>query len=176
MRHAHHVTFDLVRSHKPLHLVFQFVFLDAPFESLPGPGVGSFFNSLKPFFRWHCDQRAVDTFDIDADEVECERETVRRALLMRLKCMTAEREKLLVSGRSVLSGQNRLSLPSVHIRGIRDPWRPDGKRLMETYYTMDHAEVVSFQGAHQVPTTQTDVDQIRAAVLRAWTLAQQGLK
>jgi pimeloyl-ACP methyl ester carboxylesterase len=59
---------------------FRFVFVDAPFTSLPGPGVVPVFSDFKPFLRWHCDENALGKFDITAEELEEERRGARELL------------------------------------------------------------------------------------------------
>ncbi|KAL2833066.1 serine hydrolase FSH [Aspergillus pseudoustus] len=60
---------------------FRFVFLDAPFESLPEPRVGAVLLDLGPFFRWHCDENAAAGFDVGIDEIKRERAMTRQLLL-----------------------------------------------------------------------------------------------
>lgn len=59
---------------------FRFVFVDAPFSSLPGPGVVPVFSGFKPFLRWHCDEATLNKFDITPEELEDERRTAREML------------------------------------------------------------------------------------------------
>lgn len=59
---------------------FRFVFVDAPFGALPGPGVLPAFAGLGPFLRWHCDDNTLDKFDITLDELEAERDQARALL------------------------------------------------------------------------------------------------
>lgn len=64
---------------------FRFVFLDAPFPSVAGPGMRPVFEDSGPFYRWQCDESAADNFDITEDEVREEKERVRRYLLDALR-------------------------------------------------------------------------------------------
>ncbi|KAH8169124.1 serine hydrolase (FSH1) domain-containing protein [Sarocladium implicatum] len=59
---------------------FRFVFIDAPFESLPGPGVVPVFSELAPFWRWHCDGATLNKSDITQEEIDAERRTTRDML------------------------------------------------------------------------------------------------
>ncbi|KAF5004817.1 hypothetical protein FDECE_8694 [Fusarium decemcellulare] len=59
---------------------FRFIFADAPFESLPGPGVIPTFAEIKPYLRWHCDENAIDEFDVSPEAVDTERRLVRSML------------------------------------------------------------------------------------------------
>ncbi|XHG08834.1 hypothetical protein AWENTII_011923 [Aspergillus wentii] len=63
-----------------LHTRFRFIFVNAPFDSPPGPGVQPAFTDLGPFYRWHCDSTVVGEFDITSEDVERERRHVRDLL------------------------------------------------------------------------------------------------
>jgi predicted esterase len=226
---------------------FNFLFLDAPFASLPGPGVAPLFSDLKPFFRWHCDRLSAERFNVEMDEIERERKAVRALLLDKLLhhgrhkivgvmafsqgarvatafCMDEElgkdikfaimiagtfpilslarnieqdsdvvslyREQRGLSGPAILDHQEggpdvnsscwsrpcrppRVQIPSVHVRGLRDPWLSEGERLLKTYYNQDQALVVEFNGGHQVPVAKKDVDQITEGVMKLWEQVQQ---
>jgi predicted esterase len=65
---------------------FSFEFLDAPFASKPGPGMGPFEDS-GPFWRWHCDLSATVGFDITESEVAEERGQARNVILDKLRDM-----------------------------------------------------------------------------------------
>ncbi|KAL1851997.1 hypothetical protein Daus18300_012352 [Diaporthe australafricana] len=56
---------------------FRFVFINAPFESRPGPGVAPTYLGMGPYFWWHCDESAATQFDITIKEVRRRRELVR---------------------------------------------------------------------------------------------------
>jgi predicted esterase len=59
---------------------FQFIFVNAPFTSLPGPGVVPVFSDCPPFLRWHCDENTLEKFDITREELQEERDAVRQLL------------------------------------------------------------------------------------------------
>lgn len=64
---------------------FRFVFVDAPFESRPGPGVIPLFANHKPYLWWHCDENAAEQFDITVSQVRERRLQVREMLATRLE-------------------------------------------------------------------------------------------
>ncbi|KAH7340070.1 serine hydrolase FSH, partial [Pyrenochaeta sp. MPI-SDFR-AT-0127] len=64
---------------------FRFVFVDAPFESRPGPGVIPLFANNKPYLWWHCDENAAEQFDITVAQVRERRLQVRGLLASRLQ-------------------------------------------------------------------------------------------
>ena len=59
---------------------FRLVFIDAPFESTPGPGILPIFEGAGPYHRWHCDVSAASYFDITLSEIAAERRLVRQQL------------------------------------------------------------------------------------------------
>ncbi|KAG5655104.1 hypothetical protein KAF25_000227 [Fusarium avenaceum] len=59
---------------------FRFIFVNAPFESLPGPGVIPTFAEIRPYLRWHCDEAAIKEFDVSPEVVDNERQLVRSML------------------------------------------------------------------------------------------------
>lgn len=65
---------------QPLEKSFRFVFVDAPFECPPGPGVVPVFSELAPFLRWHLDETTLDKFDITREELDAERKASRALL------------------------------------------------------------------------------------------------
>ncbi|ETS86470.1 hypothetical protein PFICI_00298 [Pestalotiopsis fici W106-1] len=60
---------------------FQFVYFDAPFPSVPGPGMRPAYEDSGPFFRWQSDDKAFENFDITEEEVYQEKqETLNRIM------------------------------------------------------------------------------------------------
>ncbi|KAI1779148.1 serine hydrolase FSH [Hypoxylon cercidicola] len=59
---------------------FRFIFINAPFESRPGPGVVPIYLKMEPYLWWHCDESAAEQFDIDIYEVQRRRQQVRELL------------------------------------------------------------------------------------------------
>ncbi|KAI9858409.1 MAG: hypothetical protein M1813_007513 [Trichoglossum hirsutum] len=66
--------------HRALRNGFRFIFVQAPFRSLAGPGMYPVFEAAGPFHRWHCDSSASDAFDITDSEIANERRIVREYL------------------------------------------------------------------------------------------------
>lgn len=64
---------------------FHFLFLDAPFESLPGPGCMPTYAGMQPYLWWHCDESSADHFDVSVDEVRRRRQEVRKLLCDKLQ-------------------------------------------------------------------------------------------
>jgi predicted esterase len=66
---------------RKLSTVFRFVFIDAPFESVAGPGVFPTYEGIEPYLRWHCDESAT----IEPEEVRYRRQMVQDLLATQLK-------------------------------------------------------------------------------------------
>ncbi|EAW08946.1 putative oxidoreductase [Aspergillus clavatus NRRL 1] len=57
---------------------FRFLFIDSPITTpQPGVGVRPFFADVKPYRRWHQDEKTVGLFDVTTEEIERERRLVR---------------------------------------------------------------------------------------------------
>ncbi len=69
--------------------VFRFVFVDAPFESVAGPGVFPTYEGIEPYLWWHCDDSAALEFDISPEEIRARRQLVRNMLTAQLKLTKA---------------------------------------------------------------------------------------
>ena len=63
---------------------FRFIFVDAPFESLPGPGALPTYADMKPYLWWHCDEASAGRFDISLEEIRRRRREVRGLLAKEL--------------------------------------------------------------------------------------------
>jgi predicted esterase len=59
---------------------FRFIFVEAPFESLPGPGIVPTYEGMTPYLWWHCDGNAAERFDISIEEVRRRKQVVRKML------------------------------------------------------------------------------------------------
>ncbi|KAE9376018.1 hypothetical protein N431DRAFT_502814 [Stipitochalara longipes BDJ] len=70
---------------RKLSTVFRFVFIDAPFESVAGPGVFPTYEGIEPYLWWHCDESATIEFDISPEEVRYRRQMVQDLLDTQLK-------------------------------------------------------------------------------------------
>ncbi|KAM7219421.1 Serine hydrolase FSH [Rhypophila decipiens] len=69
---------------------FRFLFVDAPFPSLPGPGVAPLFADLSPFSRWHCDANTLGQFDITAEELDAEQTATREMFARHIEKVVTE--------------------------------------------------------------------------------------
>ncbi|KAK3292395.1 uncharacterized protein B0H64DRAFT_376936 [Chaetomium fimeti] len=142
---------------------FRFVFVDAPFTSLPGPGVVPVFSDFKPFLRWHCDENTVHKFDITPEELEEERRRARELLAgvpgKEAGAKSAPRPLCHHDMRHISRVAHRT--PETLLRS-HDPWAAEGRRLIETYFEPTLAKTVKFSGGHQVPAGRIEVAQIAA--------------
>lgn len=182
---------------------FAFEFVDAPFTSKPGPGMGPF-ESSGPFWRWHCDMSATVGFDITEAEVANERVQARDMIFDKLRSLGSsvvgiialsqgarvatglllylermkQEQKLQELGlpdikfaiinsstypplyldqetedwvKSGAEADRRVSIPTLHLHGSTDPWRPESEKMVEEFYAKASAEVMQFVGGHQMP-------------------------
>lgn len=165
---------------------FKFVFIDAPFDAQPGPGIIPTFADYKPFRRWHGDASALDVFDFSPVELARERGVTRKILedhmdhandvvgIMafcqgtRVAAGLLLEERLCqnikfviqicgmfpalpVDGDGLPEVTKKLAIPSIHVQGSHDPWKPKGTRMRNTYFEGDLAHTVGFAGGHRVP-------------------------
>jgi predicted esterase len=70
---------------RKLSSVFRFIFVDAPFESIAGPGVFPTYEGIEPYLWWHCDESASLEFDISLEEVRYRRQIVQDLLVTQLE-------------------------------------------------------------------------------------------
>jgi predicted esterase len=191
---------------------FSCEFVDAPFASKPGPGMGPFEDS-GPFWRWQCDLSATVGFDISEAEVADERDQTREKILDKLRAMGSNvvgiialsqgarvatglllyLEKMRQEGRLqelklpeirfavinsstypplyldqetedwVNSGpeqKRKVSIPSLHLYGSTDPWRPESETMKAGFYAEASAEVMEFTGGHQMPLEPKDTGKV----------------
>lgn len=59
---------------------FEFVFIDAPFESNIGPGMSPVFDDSGPFYRWHAGESQSNHLGLSSEEQARERDIVRNYL------------------------------------------------------------------------------------------------
>lgn len=116
--------------------IFRFVFIDAPFESVAGPGVVPTYEGIEPYLWWHCDESASMEFDISPEEVCTRRQMVRNMLATQLKLTKAVGIMAFSQGArvatgvcldSVLGKQLRFAIliaatfPALHVHGDKSP-------------------------------------------------------
>ncbi|KAF5131368.1 Esterase FUS5 [Metarhizium anisopliae] len=200
---------------------FQFVFIEAPFLSTPGPGMELFADS-GPFYRWQCDMGASLSFDITTDEVNAERDKVRAlledhllkkddgqalfvgimafsqgarvatGLLMHLAQMRRRGRtddfydiKFAIINNAtypplylndeMTAAPERVMIPTLHIHGSNDPWRPESEHMLAEFFDLSCATVAGFTGKHQLPLAKDDVDEVVTAIRRLSANATQDI-
>ena len=212
---------------------FRFVFLNAPFPSPAGPGMIPTYQDSGPFYRWQCDESAVENFDITMDEVRRERSHVLQMLIAELikddnsapfvgiaafsqgarvatgllhylqqeqqrgnnvlpelkfaiinsgtypplfleECgptnglgsITSETEDStnVKAPDCCIDTHPRVRLPSLHLHGSNDPWRPESESLLRDCYEPTSATLIMFTGGHQLPTMDKETARIVTAI------------
>jgi predicted esterase len=197
---------------------FSFEFVDAPFTSKPGPGMGPFEDS-GPFWRWHCDLSATVGFDITEVEVAEERDVARNMLLNKLRDMGSGVVGIIAlsQGARIATGlllyierlkqeqrfaelglpdikfavinsstypplyldqetedwatsgskpNRKVSIPTLHLHGSTDPWRPESEKMQSDFYAEASTEVLVFNGGHQVPLGVPDTSKVISYIQR----------
>lgn len=57
-----------------------------------------------------------------------------------------------------------VAIPTLHLHGSDDPWRPESEEMLANFYDQEHANAIVFQGKHQLPLLQTDVGKILVSI------------
>ncbi|KAK5132879.1 hypothetical protein LTR08_008399 [Meristemomyces frigidus] len=63
-----------------------------------------------------------------------------------------------------IAGVRPLNLPTLHLIGSNDPWKPESEKLLQDHYDTSSSTVINYSGGHQVPTLEKDVKRILDAV------------
>ncbi|KAH6665792.1 serine hydrolase FSH [Halenospora varia] len=195
---------------------FRFIFIDAPHESLPGPGVEPTYVDSGPFYSWFSDsmgttavatahefctlsayinasieKQGYQTSDIVsvmgfsqgtivASMLLYQAETPLQNLSLNLSAFqnsTAENSWPSLRFGILLSGScndhivtafmgRKLQLPSVHLYGLQDPYLKNARMLYEQIYHEKMADLVEFDGGHNIPGNKADLDKLTARILR----------
>jgi hypothetical protein len=58
----------------------------------------------------------------------------------------------------------KLSIPSLHLQGSSDPWKPESERMRDEFFDPASSTVIEFTGQHQVPVAQKDTDKVVNAI------------
>ncbi|KAF4617061.1 hypothetical protein G7Y89_g15088 [Cudoniella acicularis] len=199
---------------------FRFIFINAPFPSLPGPGVEPTYVDSGPFYSWFSEamgsnplstaqefcslstyiKDAITKQDIQTSEIvsvmgfsqgtivasmllfQAQYQNIQLGLARRnsqpsssLQLPPSEwsalRFGILLSGScndhivTAFMGK-KLQLPSVHLYGLQDPYMGNAKMLYEQIYHAPAADLVEFDGGHNIPGNKKDLDRLTARILR----------
>ncbi|KAK2010237.1 oxidoreductase [Colletotrichum eremochloae] len=185
---------QLIRLSRVLEPQFEFVFLDGPIESEPGPGVLPVFEGCGPYRRWVTDDPSVP-----AEELERQKETVMELLKMYIQQTgpyvgvmgfsqgaRAAASVLLEQQRQPFVPYNlfgvflcgtyppfvpdddKIRAPTVHVVGLFDPWKPASEELIELCSEQSTRQVVRYPGGHHLPNAPDTIQNIAAMVMGLW--------
>lgn len=174
-----------IRIQRPLSQYFEFLFLDAPFECQAGPGVLPFFDGCEPFRAWvnqHGQslrpesQKAIEDAisGRETDVVGVMGFSQGARLGAGLLLMQQLRQKVtgvetgfqfgifcmgisqpLVLEEFWAQKDELISIPSLHVTGIQDPWYSEGKKLHSSHFDRENSTLIELDVGHRLPA-ETD--------------------
>ncbi|KAF6828256.1 hypothetical protein CPLU01_08629 [Colletotrichum plurivorum] len=183
---------QLARLTRELSAHFEFVYLDAPIKTGPGPGVLPFFEGCDPFFRWVSDDPATPAAEFQAQKdraMALLKDFVREngpfaGLVGFSQGARAAASLLLEEQREPFFGGRVFGLficgtfppfvpcedvviaaPTVHVIGLEDPWEPDSEELLGLCAKEGPRRVVRFPEGHHLPTSKETIAQISKLLL-----------
>jgi predicted esterase len=187
-----------IRIQRALSSTFEFIFIDAPFESPPGPGVLPFFEGCGPFYRWIApgEDTLPDATRRLIDETARLRGGQKRVvgvlgfsqgarlaagLLLELQLGGKEGEDfkfgVFLMGTAPPLTSNSLgdeekkvliTTPSVHVVGVYDPYVNESEMLFNEHFDGRTARKLEFQVGHRLPTIEADTKMIVDEILRLY--------
>jgi hypothetical protein len=73
------------------------------------------------------------------------------------------------------STQPLISIPSLHIIGLDDPWKDSSRSLYSDYFDLKTSELVELDCGHRLPTKDSDTKRIADGILRVSQKAGHGV-
>lgn len=207
--------FQTMRLRRELDSTFDFVFIDAPFESKPGPGVVPVFEDCGPFYMW------VDVGQKEGVTPKETRDLINRTMENQVKTTgmpfvgvlgfsqgtkiasgLLQQQQWDASAEKVQGGTNgacqatdfkfgvllmgappplaprlpvsqmsqKISIPSVHVVGLRDGIMEWTRNLCANYFEQDSVTLLELDAGHHLPDGQHQMDtaKIAKAILDIW--------
>lgn len=56
--------------------------------------------------------------------------------------------------------RNEISIPSLHVIGLQDPYCLDSKKMLETVYGQSKTTLMEFRGGHHIPVKPQDMERL----------------
>jgi len=181
-----------IRLQRALSQHFNFVFLDAPFPALPGPGVLPIFEGCGPFLRWTpsptantLPEETRNLITIARKETEFVgvlgfsqgaklaaglllEQYVKGTKLFKFGVLLMGTSPPLASGLTEEERGTRIGVPSVIVVGKEDPWCEEGRRLFEEFWEREKATLVELDIGHRLPTLEKETRMIVNEILRLY--------
>jgi predicted esterase len=181
-----------IRLQRALSQHFNFVFLDAPFPALPGPGVLPIFEGCGPFLRW---TKAPTSNDLPEETrtliTNACKETefvgvlgfsqgaklasgllleqhVRGTNGFKFGVLLMGTSPPLTAGLTAEERRTRVGISSVVVLGKEDPWCEEGRRLYEEFWEREKATLVELDIGHRLPTLEKETEMIVDEILRLY--------
>ena len=189
-----------IRIQRLLSSHFEFIFLDAPFESGPGPGVLPTFEGCGPFYRWISEIGVYETPEKTKELIArlaqeqkmkdgrgfvgvlgfSQGAKLSAGLLLeqqlgkgidwgeglRFGVLCNGTSPPLTSNLSEAERMGRIAYPTLHLIGLEDPWREEGRKLKSKYCDETQAVLLEFDVDHRLPIKDDDNNKVAAEILR----------
>jgi predicted esterase len=188
---------QMIRIHRILSSEFEFVYLDAPFPSGPGPDVLPTFDGCGPYFRWTQDVGPETPERTKAILARSAKEQIakdgrgfvgilgfsqgaRMAAGLLLEHQLGKgidwgvglRFGVLCNGitaplTSHLSKEEnalQVTIPTLHLVGLTDPWREESRKLRSVHCQQEQTTLLEFDVGHRLPLLPQDNLKIAAWV------------
>lgn len=189
---------QIIRLQRALSPHFNFVFLDGPFSSPPGPGVLPFFEGCGPFLRWNKSPSdpnlPEETKELIANackEIEFVgvlgfsagaklaaglllEQQVKKRRGFKFGVLLMGVSPPLVSGLTDEEKKTRIKVPSVVVLGKDDPWREEGMRLYEEFWEVGRASLLELECGHRLPSVEAENRLIVEEILRLYRETREG--
>ncbi|KAI9854667.1 MAG: hypothetical protein M1813_000914 [Trichoglossum hirsutum] len=184
---------------------FEFIYVDAPFESDPGPGILPTFEDCGPYFRWTAMRAGEDegraAWQILRRLVEEEpgvvgllgfsqgvRAVMGLLLRQQKQQQTAPPTTHLRFAVCAMGGEAqplRLSeawydeairIPTIHVYGLRDPILTSSRRLLARNFDPASVKVLAADAGHHMPNKTEETARLADMVLETWYLGAGAVK
>ncbi|APA15018.1 hypothetical protein sscle_14g097880 [Sclerotinia sclerotiorum 1980 UF-70] len=173
---------------KALQHHFRLIFLDAPIESTPGPGILPVFEGAGPYFRW-TDTDANKAWKVIQQVLNnpdgapfvgilgfSEGATVIADILHRLQNDDGAAAVIPRLGFCVLMAATmlhiesppldaRIQMPTIHVHGSSDHVLEECKQLLTEFFDPTCSEVLRWEGPHEVMVQKADVRRLVDMIL-----------
>jgi predicted esterase len=169
---------------------FQLVYLEAPLDSAPGPGVLPFFENYGQYSCWVSDDDSLPP-QSKSEEEDNAIAYIKSFILQHgpfagilgfSQGARAAASILLEQQRQPFThnplfgvffcgtfppfvpGTPEIRLPTLHVLGLSDPYLPQSEVLLSHCTQQSVRRVIKFNGGHQMPTSQDVTQQIADAI------------
>ncbi|KAL0944804.1 oxidoreductase [Colletotrichum truncatum] len=185
---------QLIRLQRALNSRFDLVFLDAPIETAPGPGVLPVFEGCEPYRRWVSDDTATPE-----DEFQAQKDKAMDILKTYMKekgpfaglvgfsqgaraassLLLEQQREPFVDGKlfgvflcgtfpPFVPHEEIITAPTVHVIGLEDFYKPLSEQLYEHCSDKVMRRVMRFPGGHHLPTSPEALQVIASMILGAY--------